>query len=372
MARVAIQHRASLGTRPLTGAPWVRLAGGRVRPTMLIGMCMLLVSACRGGGHSEERPPSRPVQDVESTTTPKAPSKPDKELSVPGKHALPVKFPAVKPEFEVGQRALAVPQNWLENALEFGVDRQVISLYDARIAALGAERSEVKSQSGGSWTLPNAVIVALPSDAKAKPGELVLTHWPQGGSWMRAVIVDGPPESPKARLLDVPLDEPAGWGRRTLELEAGSFLPLSPGQSGASAACKQGTEWRRYLVIQSDADSVLGLGFGGKLESLPKGTCRFLPLAPKLELGATVQVPRGNSYVPATVLGVSSPAAPAKPKPAQPEAAHAAAPPAPSQAPVEAGASHTETPPGRVRVQLQLPPRSTLDVPRLDVASVLP
>ncbi|MGE0326084.1 MAG: hypothetical protein AB7S68_27395, partial [Polyangiaceae bacterium] len=186
---------------------------------------LLLAAGCRGGGHAEERPPSRPEQESSSKSDSKqkadAPQKPGKELTVEGKHELPVKFPAVKPEFEVGQRVLAVPQNWLETALELGVEQQVISLYDARVAALGAEKSEVKSLSGALWSLPNAMIIALPTAAKVKPGDLVLTHWPQGGSWMRAVIVDAAANTIKARLLDVALNERAVWGTRALDLEQG-------------------------------------------------------------------------------------------------------------------------------------------------------
>ncbi|MEZ4373282.1 MAG: hypothetical protein R3B07_20835 [Polyangiaceae bacterium] len=348
---------------------------------------LFLALACRGGGHAEERPPSRPEKDGEpksdSKQQPEASPKPAKELSVEGKQELPVKFPAVKPEFEVGQRVLAVPQNWLENALELGVEQQVISLYDARVAALGAERSEVKSPSGALWTLPNAVIIALPPTAKVKPGELVLTHWPQGGSWMRAVIVEAAADTVKARLLDVALNEPAGWGTRALDLEQGSFMPLTkPGQSGTTAACKVGAAWRRYLVVQSDSESVLALGFAGKLTSLSKTDCRFLTLAPKLAAGASVLVPWGNKYLPATVRAASgeggrTPTPTDKKPPAQAEARAGAAPPAPSQAPV-ASSPLAEAPvpgvdaPGRVRVELQVPPRLTLEVPQLDVATELP
>ncbi|MEZ4231207.1 MAG: hypothetical protein R3B89_18665 [Polyangiaceae bacterium] len=348
MARVAIKLAATLSVLPLA-------------------------LACRGGGHAEERPPSRPEGDAKPSKQAKPPAKPEKVLSVEGQHELPVKFPAAKPAFTVGQRALAVPQSWLDNALAQGVDGQVISLYDASIEALGAERSKVKSQSGASWTIPNALIVALPPAAKVRPGDLVLTHWPQGGSWMRAVVTDGPAESPQVRLLDVPVDEPAGWGKRSLNLDPGSFLPLDkPGQSGTTAACKQGAAWRRFLVIHTDADVLLGLGFGGKLASLPRAGCQLLPLAPKLEVGSSVKVPRGNEYLPATVLGVSSGAVAPKQAPAQTEAKGDAAPPAPSKASVDAGDAPAVPAPGRVRVELQVPPRLTLELPQLDVASELP
>lgn len=354
MARVAIQLAATLSA-------------------------LAMALGCRGGGHSEERPPSRPEQrEVEASEKPK-PTKaanPAPELSVDGKHELPVKFPAAKPEFAIGQRALAVPQNWLDNALELGVDRQVVSLYDARVVALGPEKSEVKSASGALWTLPNAVIIALPTEAKVKAGDVVLTHWPQGGSWMRAVVVDAGGDATKARLLDVPIDEPAGWGTRALELERGSFLPLTkPGQSGTTAACKQGTSWRRLLVIRSDEESILGLGFAGKLLSLPKADCRLLPLARKIATGASVMVPWGNKYVKATVRseiveGGRAPATPDKKAPAQAEAKDGDAPPT-SKAKGDASAP-AGPPPGRVRVELQVPPRVTLEVPQLDVALDLP
>ncbi|MCA9642939.1 MAG: hypothetical protein H6718_17360 [Polyangiaceae bacterium] len=348
---------------------------------------LLLAAGCRGNGHAEERPPSRPEQESspksDSEQKADATQKPGKELTVQGKHELPVKFPAVKPEFEVGQRVLAVPQNWLETALEVGVEQQVISLYDARVTALGAEKSEVKSLSGALWSLPNAVIVPLPAAAKVKLGDLVLTHWPQGGSWMRAVVVDAAADATKARLLDVATNEPAGWGKRVLELEQGSFVPLSkPGQSGTTAACKVGTAWRRFLVIQSDADNVLALGFAGKLSSLPKTACRFLALAPKATPGASVWVPWGNKYLPATVRsageeGGRTPAPTDNEPPAQAEAKGGAAPPAPSQAPVAASPSADAAgrgvdAPGRIQVELQVPPRLTLQVPQLDLATELP
>lgn len=359
----------------------MRRVSSRFHDRLLVGLLAISSVACGRTTHAEERPPTQPAP-AEAPLAPSA-ERPASSPSgvaptVEGAQQLPVQFPAVTIQAAAGQHAFAPPEPWLTSALELGVDQQVISLYAARIEATGPERSTLKSSSGAHWTVPNSLVVVLPATAKVKPGDLVLTHWPQGGSWTRAVVVDGPPESPIVRFLDLPLDEAAGWGTREQALSAGSFIELDkPGQPGTTAACRRSAQapvdaepkpaaqqpapserWRRVLVIRSTEALVLGLGFAGKLGSFPRADCVLIPPGKRLELGALAQAPLGGVFVPVRILGVGAPISAA----ARRQGAAAAAAPSAALSPGSSSASAAPsapaaeapptTAPGRVRVQI--------------------
>lgn len=386
--------------------------------------------ACGRKTQSEARPPSeaKPASEAPAAESKLEPSSKGAGAglnsgagaapTVEGEQRLPVQFPAVTLTAAVGQQAFAPPEPWLSSALELGVDQQVISLYAAQVEATGAERSTLKSSSGARWTVPNSLVVVLPTAAKVRPGDLVLTHWPQGDSWIRAVVVDGSPEAPLVRYVDLPLDEPSGWGQREQTLSAGSFMKLEkPGQAGTTAACRRSAapgpagaspagagaaagessaggaaaamrpaaddKWRRVLVIRTTDSLVLGLGFAGKLGSFARQDCVLIPPGKKLEPGALAQAPQRGVFVPVRILGVGgalseaasrSAEASAAPQPATADSAPPGA--AASAAPAAAAKAPQATAPGRVRVQISgvaagKGASQVWEVPSLDLALAL-
>ena len=88
----------------------------------------------------------------------------------------PWDFPqGVKLKMEVGQTVLS-PYTYYPSSVEKGkpLREAVLIFYDTTVKEVGAEKS-VLSTHNGEVEMPNALIIPLPSNAKAKKGDVVLT-----------------------------------------------------------------------------------------------------------------------------------------------------------------------------------------------------
>lgn len=250
---------------------------------------------------------------------------------VAGEGELPVDFPAATPLGQVGEAVLAAPEAWVARALSVGAEEQVISLFAARVVARGPGRSRVESHTGASWTLPNALIVPLGAAQRAEPGQVVLTHAPPEGRWVRAVVAGGTEAGPRALLLDVPFAAPDD--ARAVTLRAGEYRALSAAwQPGTSVACRQGTElkravrgeagdargaqeasgapsgganastWVHYRLIRAEGEALLGLSYAGELTRLQRGHCQGISPDGAVKVDEPLLAPELGSYVPVRVV----------------------------------------------------------------------
>ncbi len=219
---------------------------------------------------------------------------------------LPVSLPEVNAPASAGQPVLAPPREILDAALDVSVDGQPFVFLAATMLEPGQDASVVGTKSGRRDLVPNALIVPLGGRA-AKVGDLVVTSWHSGSGLQRALVTDARDAlRPTVRYLDLPLDSPTGWGRRTEAVAAGAFRVLEPGAPGSTLACKSGKEWSRQVVISAVGDARLVVGFAGRLAVVKKADCRALALRPRLELGKEVFAPVRGLFVRAKLLGLDA------------------------------------------------------------------
>ena len=217
----------------------------------------------------------------------------------------PWDFPqGVKLKMEVGQTVLS-PYTYYPSSVEKGkpLREAVLIFYDTTVKEVGAEKS-VLSTHNGEVEMPNALIIPLPTNAKAKKGDVVLTWWQSGSGQERAIVVDDSnSKEPKVCYLD--LRWPDNPESPTLEekkkgeaLKPGSFAILKDGQwqSGAQVAIKKDNEWLKGTLIHVEGDKVLVLGFGSKIEAYNKADVRLIPFKEKIKVGDKVWATWVNTY----------------------------------------------------------------------------
>lgn len=164
--------------------------------------------------------------------------------------------------------------------------------YSTKMTEVGKTQSKVNVD----VEMPNALIIPLDKDAKAKKGDIVLTWWQGGSGLQRAIITDDSnPAEPKADFLDLNYDEEkpnlnfAGKFADT-PLKPGSFTVLKEGEwkSGAQVAIRQGSRWLCGTLIHEQDGKVLVLGFADKVSAYKKEDCRLIPFMEKIKKGDNV------------------------------------------------------------------------------------
>ena len=226
-------------------------------------------------------------------------------------NAWPWDFPQdVKLKMEVGQTVLS-PFTYYPSSVEKGepLREAVLIFYDTTVKEVGEEKS-VLNNYGEVVEMPNALIIPLPKNAKAKKGDVVLTWWQSGSGLQRAIVVDDRiPLKPKVCYLD--LRWPDNPNSPTLEekrkgesLKPGTFAVLKDGkwQSGAQVAIKKDKEWLKGTLIHVEGDKVLVLGFGSKIAAYDKADVRLIPFKEKIKVGDKVWATWVNTYRPGYVV----------------------------------------------------------------------
>ena len=223
----------------------------------------------------------------------------------------PWDFPqGVKLKMAPGQTVLS-PFTYYPSSVEKGepLREAVLIFYDTTVKEVGEEKS-VLNKFGGVEEMPNALIIPLPDNAKAKKGDVLLTWWQSGSGLQRAIVVDDKyPKEPKVCYLDLswpdnPESPKLEEKRKGETLKPGTFAVLKDGQwqSGAQVAIKRDNEWLKATLIHAQGDMVLVLGFGSKIAAYYKSDVRLIPFKEKIKVGDKVWATWVTSYRPGYVV----------------------------------------------------------------------
>jgi hypothetical protein len=260
----------------------------------------LLAASCakKEGPGRDRRGDRRPAASASGADASSAPRRP------PGD--LPFAFPKVGPAGKKGDFVLAPSRNWIDEAFTQGGDNQTFIYYGGWLTEAGAESSVVKSLSGETARLPNAMILRVGQGETAQPGDVVLTAWASGSGLQRAIVVEGgTPAQPRVRYLDIDFDNPLGWAEKDDDLPANTFHVLKqPGELGTTFACKDGARHARFIAVAEAENKLLGLGFAGKIRVLERSACTPLPIVPKVKAADKLFVPVLGSFAEAKVTKV--------------------------------------------------------------------
>jgi len=172
------------------------------------------------------------------------------------------------------------------------VDEANLIFYSTKMTEVGKAKSKVN----GSVEMPNALIIPLDKNAKAKKGDIVLTWWQGGSGLQRAIITDDSnPAEPKADFLDLKYDEEKpnlsfATKFADTQLKPGSFRVLKDGEwkSGAQIAIRNGSKWLCGTLIHEKDGKVLVLGFSDKIFAYKKSDCRLIPFMEIIKKGDDV------------------------------------------------------------------------------------
>ncbi len=215
--------------------------------------------------------------------------------------AMPLDFPNSTLDAEFGDYVLAPSRASLDEAATEGVENGTFIFYMAEVAEVGAIAS-VLTEINTEVTIPNGVIIPIPSGQSAAVGDTVLTWWQSGSGITRGyVVAGGTATEPMVRYLDTGFfedDEPE-------QLAADSFVVITdPWQAGTSIAVKAGSEYDHYQILKVSGDQVLVSGFASSLEVVDKADVVTMPIKPVLSVGDAVSVPFIGSYSEGVVTAV--------------------------------------------------------------------
>jgi hypothetical protein len=194
----------------------------------------------------------------------------------------------------------------LSEAFEQAAGSQSLLYAGATIERVGERDSTVVWLTQQRGSVPNSLVIALPRSQRAALGEIVLKSSASGAGLERAIVVsEGESESPRVRGLDLPFDSATATAQPEETLPKSTFRVLRrPGELGTTLVCRRGEKNERFLLVASDGERRLGLGFAGRALMLPASSCRALPLVPKAQLGVRVFVPVAGELVAAKVTRV--------------------------------------------------------------------
>ena len=223
----------------------------------------------------------------------------------------PWDFPqTVKQKMEAGQTVLS-PFTYYPGSVEKKepLHKAVLIFYDTTVKNVGEEKSTLATYNG-EVEMPNALIIPLPNNAKAKKGDVVLTWWQSGSGLERAIVVDDSnPLEPKVCYLDQrwpdnPESPKLAEKKKGESLKPSSFAVIKDKQwqSGAQVAIHKDNEWLAGTLIHVEGNKVLVLGFGSKIEAYDKADVRLIPFKEKIKVGDEVWATWVNTYRPGYVV----------------------------------------------------------------------
>ena len=208
---------------------------------------------------------------------------------------------------EAGQEALTCQMHYFELVEEGeGLLKKTMIWYDATIVEPGAEKTSIDNY-GTPIEVPNALIIPLDKNGKAKKGDILLTH-DKYHRMIRAIVVDAAnPAEPMVCCIDDydswpnnPESEEIAKKQQGEQLKAGSFNVLKKDtfMPGAQVAYEQGGEKKFGKIVQVSGDKLLVSVFANRLECVSKSDCTLLPLTPKIKVGDTVRCISTDEYEP--------------------------------------------------------------------------
>lgn len=223
----------------------------------------------------------------------------------------PWDFPQqVKVKIAEGQTVLS-PYTYYPETVKEGkpLKEAVLIFYDTTVKNVSEEKS-ILATYNGEVEIPNALIIPLPNNAKAKKGDVVLTWWQSGSGLQRAIVVDDSnPLEPKVCYLDKtwpdnPESPKVAEKKKGEALKPSTFAVIKDKQwqSGAQVAIQKGDEWLAGTLIHVEGNKVLVLGFGSKIEAYDKADVRLIPFKEKIKVGDEVWATWVNTYRPNYVV----------------------------------------------------------------------
>lgn len=223
----------------------------------------------------------------------------------------PWDFPQqVKVKIAEGQTVLS-PYTYYPEALKEGKSPKeaVLIFYDTTVKNVGEEKS-VLATYNGEVEIPNALIIPLPNNTKAKKGDILLTWWQSGSGLQRAIVVDDSnPLEPKVCYLDLRWPDSPDMPQVAEKKKGESLKPSTfavikdkTWQSGAQVAIHKDNEWLAGTLIHAEGNKVLVLGFGSKIEAYDKADVRIIPFKEKIKMGDEVWATWVNTYRPGYVV----------------------------------------------------------------------
>ena len=206
---------------------------------------------------------------------------------------------------EAGQQALSCQMHYFDLVKEGnGLLKQTMIWYDTTIAEPGAEKTII-DEYGTRIEVPNALIIPLDKNAKAKKGDILLTH-DRYHSMMRAIVIDASnPTEPVVCFIDGswpdnPESDKIAEKQKGEQLKAGSFNVLKKGtfMPGAQVFYDRDGEKKFGRIVQVSGDKLLVNIFANRLDCVSKSECTLLPLNPKFKVGDTVSCISIDNYEP--------------------------------------------------------------------------
>lgn len=204
-------------------------------------------------------------------------------------------------DFPQGIKLEAEPEQWVlscytmyPHAIEENKDLkdQTLIFYSTKMTEVGAEKSTVDRD----VVMPNALIIPLDKNAKAKKGDILLTWWQGGSGLQRAIVKDASnPAEPIVDFLDLKYDESKPTSSMAIkygnkQLEPGSFTVLKDNtwEPGAQIAINEDGKWLCGILIHEAEGKVLALGFADQIRAYKKENCRLIPFNEKIKKGDQV------------------------------------------------------------------------------------
>ena len=206
---------------------------------------------------------------------------------------------------ETGQQALTCQMHYFDLVKEGkGLVKQTMIWYDTTIAEPGSETTTI-DEYGKHIEVPNALIIPLDKNAKAKKGDILLTH-DRYHSMKRAIVIDASnPTEPIVCFLDDswpdnPESDKIAEKQKGEQLKAGSFNVLKKGafMPGAQVAYGTGAEKKFGRIVQVSGDKLLLSVFANRIDCVSKNECTLLPLIQKFKVGDMVSCISIDIYEP--------------------------------------------------------------------------
>ncbi len=195
-------------------------------------------------------------------------------------------------EMQEGQYVLCPSRQFYDKAIQNGVDKTIFIYYTARFVSSDERNTKVKSLSGSEYSLPNQMVIPIPTSQTAQVGDIVLTWWQSGSGMQRAIVVGGTETEPIVRYLDVAYDNPINIGKKDEQLKPDSFVVLSKDlQIGTSVKINENGHG---ILLAKNEDKVIVMEFGGKLKSYDLAQVGMVPWSPAVDEGAAKGVVFGR------------------------------------------------------------------------------
>lgn len=259
---------------------------------LLTGIIIFSLTGCILKG--EEKVATEEKTTTETTATETA----TEEVVTPTPGEIPFDYPTVPTTAKKDEYVLVPSADTLAAAVKDGGENSSFIFYSATMVEPGEVESVVKDFMG-EYTMPNSLIVPVPSGESVETGDVVLTWWQSGSGLIKGIVEQGG-TAPTVRYLDTFLTE-------SEVLTTDSFHKLSETlEPGISVAVNEGGEYSHAVVINVAGDKVLVMGWAGMMEVVKKSDVKIIPPTIEVAVGDVIMAPVIGTYQEVTVTAVDA------------------------------------------------------------------